>query len=47
MTMLTRFSRLWVLGLMLASPAMLQAAGWAVRAACPASCTDCAHCPFC
>jgi hypothetical protein len=45
--MLNRLSKVLVLGLMLASPAMVQAASAAARAACPGSCTECARCPLC
>jgi len=48
--MLNRMSKVLVLGLMLASPAMVQAAAAvakAAKAACPSSCTECPRCPLC
>ena len=47
--MLNRMSKIMVLGLMLASPAMMQAAAALAgqTAACPTSCTSCPRCPLC
>jgi hypothetical protein len=45
--MLNRMSRVLALGLLLVSPAMVQAAMELAGQACPPSCTECARCPLC